>query len=153
MTPQAADLAQASRSELDKLFRQSPAGPIPAGKSRGTAMLMPGSWLDRVLQGLIRALFWKGKVFRPRTSDLKNRIGPFGTLLIRARVYAEKSWFADGPAVILDYSETSFVARKIRDEIREVAPGLYLGQVFWGKRRIALFMLELPAAAQAAAAA
>jgi hypothetical protein len=30
----------------------------------------------------------------------------------------------------------------IRDEIRQVAPGVYLGQVFWGKKRIALFMLE-----------
>lgn len=150
---QASDLARASRNELDTIFRKSPAGPIPVGKSRGTAMLIPGSWFDRVLQGLIRLLFWKGKIFAPATSDLKNRIGPFGIPLIRARVYTEKSWFADGPAVILDYSKTSFVAGKIRDEIREVTPGLYLGQVFWGKKRIALFMLEFPATARAAAAA
>ena len=51
---------------------------------------------------------------------------------------------ANGPAIILDYSKTSLVAGMIRDEIRQVGPGVYLGQVYWGKRRIALFMLEFP---------
>ena len=135
-------IARMSRSQLDQLFRDSPAGPIPAGRARGTAILLPGTALDRVTAAVVRALVWKGKVFSAATSDLKNRIGPLGTPLIRARVYQDKSWFADGPAIILDYSKTSLVARKIRDEIRLVGPGLYLGQVFWGKKRIALFMLE-----------
>jgi hypothetical protein len=143
--PQA--IARMARQELDRLFRQSPAGPIPAGRARGTAIVLPGSPLDRVISSLIRAFIWKGKVFDPRTGDLKNRMGPLGTLLIRARVYQERSWFADGQAVILDYSKTSLVARMIRDEIRQVSPGLYLGQVYWGKRRIALFMLEFASGA------
>jgi len=42
---------------------------------------------------------------------------------------------------VLDYSKTSFVARLIRDEIREVAPGRFLGIVYWGKRKIANFFL------------
>ncbi|HEY7611821.1 MAG TPA: hypothetical protein VH764_02405 [Gemmatimonadales bacterium] len=135
-------IARMSRSQLDQLFRDSPAGPVPAGRARGTAMLLPGSALDRAIAAVVRAVVWKGKVFSSATSDLKNRIGPLGTPLIRALVYQDKSWFADGPAIILDYSKTSLVARKIRDEIRQVGPGVYLGQVFWGKRRIALFMLE-----------
>ena len=132
------------RDELDALFRTSPAGIIPAGKSRGTAILAPGKGIDRLLQAMVRALWWKGKVFRPPTADLKNRIGPLGTLLIRARVYEDESWFSPGRAIILDYSKTSLLARKIRDEIRQVGPGVYLGQVFWGQKRIALFMLEFP---------
>ena len=135
-------VARMSRNELDRLFRDSPAGPIPAGRARGTAILLPGTAIDRVIAALVRALVWKGKIFSSATGDLKNRIGPLGTPLIRAKVYQEKSWFAQGPAVILDYSKTSLVARMIRDEIRQVAPGVYLGQVFWGKKRIALFMLE-----------
>ncbi len=99
----------------------------------------------RPLSQLIRALIWKGKVFNPASGDLKNLIGPFGMHLTRAVVYEEGSWFSPGPAIILDYSRTSFVAGKIRDEIREVEPGVYLGQVYWGKTRIALFMLEFPA--------
>jgi hypothetical protein len=135
-------IARMSRSQLDQLFRESPAGPIPAGRARGTAILFPGTALDRAIAALVRALVWKGKIFSSATGDLKNRIGPLGTPLIRARVYEDKCWFAHGPAIILDYSKTSLVARMIRDEIRQVAPGVYLGQVFWGKKRIALFMLE-----------
>jgi hypothetical protein len=137
-------LERMPRDELDALFHASPAGAIPVGKSRGTAILVPGKGVDRVLQALVRAFWWKGKVFRRATGDLKNRIGPLGTLLIRAKVYEDESWFAPGRAIILDYSKTSFVARKIRDEIRQVGPGVYLGQVFWGQKRIALFMLEFP---------
>ena len=141
-------LARTPRSRLDDLFRRSPPGPIPTGQARGTAMLLPGSPADRVLGALIRMLVWKGKVFNPQSGDLKNLLGPLGNRGIRARVYQDKSWFADGPAIILDYSRTSFVARMIRDEIREVSPGVYLGQVYWGKRRIALFTLEFPPESQ-----
>jgi hypothetical protein len=137
-------LRQMSRDELDALFRASAAGPIPIGRARGTAIVLPGSLVDRGIAALVRALCWQGKVFSPATGDLKNLIGPFGTQLIRARVYEDASWFAPGPAIILDYSTTSRVARMIRDEIRLVGPGVYLGQVYWGRRRIALFMLEFP---------
>jgi len=37
------------------------------------------------------------------------------------------------------------VAHWIRDEIRLVAPGLYLGLVFWDKERILGFALAEPA--------
>jgi hypothetical protein len=137
-------ITRMSRSELDQLFRSSPSGPIPTGQARGTAIVLPGSPINGVIAELIRALVWKGKLFQTATGDLKNRIGPLGMPLIRALVYQEQCWFANGPAIILDYSKTSFVARMIRDEIRQVGPGLYLGQVYWGKRRIALFMLEFP---------
>jgi hypothetical protein len=137
-------LAHMSRRGLDELFRRSPPGPIPAGRARGTAMAFPGSIVDGMLGRVVRALWWKGKVFDPKAGELRNLIGPLGYPAIRARVYQDQSWFADGPAIILDYSRTSFVAQKIRDEIRQVGPGLYLGQVYWGKRRVALFMLEFP---------
>ena len=137
-------ITRMSRSELDSLFRQSPPGPIPSGRARGTAIVFPGSPVDRLVAGLIRALCWKGKVFSPETHDLKNLIGPLALHLIRANVYEDQSWFASGRAIILDYSHTSLVAKMIRDEIRQVRPGLYLGQVYWGRRRIALFMLEFP---------
>ena len=147
MTANSTNLASASRSELDELFRSSPAGTIPVGRARGTAMVFPGSAVDRLVQELIRALIWKGKVFNPTTKDLRNLISPFGVQVIRAMVYEDGSWFSPGPAIILDYSKTSVVAGKIRDEIRQIAPGVYLGQVYWGKRRIALFMLEFPTGA------
>ena len=145
MTVQSVDLRTLSRAELDQIFRSSPPGSIPTGRSRGTALLAPGSALDGILRPLIRTLVWKGKVFRPQSEDLKNLLSPFAFRGIRARVYQGTSWFDDAPAIIIDYSCTSLVARMVRDEIRQVAPGLYLGQIFLWRKRIGLFMLELAA--------
>ena len=138
-----------SRSALDDAFRGGVPGTIPTGRTRGTAMLAPGTAVDRVLRPLIRALIWKGKVFRPETQDLKNLLSPFGVPGIRARVYEDLSWFDQAPAIIIDYSRTSLVARMIRDEIRQVAPGVYVGQIFLWKKRIGHFLLEQPAWARA----
>lgn len=149
MSVQVADLRSRSRAELDDIFRSAEPGPIPEGVSRGTAIIAPGSRIDGVLAALVRLFWWKGKIFRPGTRDLKNRILPFGVPAIRAEVYLDGSWFDDGEAIVLDYSRSSFVARKIRDEIRRVGPGLYLGQVFWGRKRLILFMLEFGDGARA----
>ncbi|HZD06290.1 MAG TPA: hypothetical protein VE173_15375 [Longimicrobiales bacterium] len=143
------DLRSRSKAELDDIFRSAEPGPIPRGISRGTAIIAPGSKLDGFLAALVRMFWWKGKIFRPETRDLKNRISPFGLPLIRAEVYLDDSWFADGDAIVLDYSKSSLVARMIRDEIRQVGPNLYLGQVYWGKKRLILFMLQFGPAAEA----
>lgn len=126
-----ADLMTMSQSELDDLYRgiDSP-GQIPVGTTEGTAVLLPGRRFGAPLRRIAGLLLWKGKIFSPESSDLQNRISPFGFRAIRARVYAGESWMDDHEAIILDYSTTSFVARWIRDEIREVAPGLWLGKVF-----------------------
>src|SRR5438067_2044871 len=121
--------------ELDALFQSSPAGAIPRGRGKGTVIALPGTPLALPLDRILGRLFWHGKVFHPSTQDLQNVILPFGLRAIRAQVYAGDSWLDDRPCVVLDYSKTSTVAGWIRDEIREVAPGLYLG-VVWGVGRL-----------------
>ena len=138
------DPSRMSRAELDDLFHNGTPGPTPVGRTRGTAMLAPATAADSVLRPLIRALIWKGKVFRPDSEDLKNLLSPFGIPGIRARVYEDGSWFDHRPAIIIDYSRTSLVARMIRDEIRNVAPGVWVGQIFLWKKRIGHFLLEQP---------
>jgi hypothetical protein len=132
-----------TQQQLDEMFTQSTSGPIPSGDSQGTAIVMPGSFVSPIAAALARALFWKGKVFDPSTHELRNKLTPFAIRLIRANVYRGASWLDGKEAIVLDYSKTSFVAGKIRDEIREVAPGVYLGKVWWGKRRIADFALQV----------
>lgn len=132
-----------SQGDLDALFTIAPTGPIPVGDTQGTAIFMPGTfiaWLVRLLVGLF---FWKGKVFTPATKDLRNKLSPFSIRGIRAMVYMGESWLDGKRVIVIDYSKTSFVAGKIRDEIREVAPGIYLGKVWWGKKRIADFALKV----------
>lgn len=152
MSVTADELRSMSRRELDELFRSSPAGVVPRGPSRGTALILPGTVLDPLLRGLVRLLVWKGKKFRTDpdgSASLKNFISPLSLELFRAEVYPDESWFSEGPAVILDYSDSSILVRMIRDEIRQVGDGLYLGQVFLWKKRVILFMLEFPTAVPA----
>ena len=137
------DLVDMSGDQLDELFRSSPAGEIPNGDAEGKVLV--GSDDDDVsdkVAWIARTLAWKGKVFNREKGDLKNKILPFGIKAVRAKVYKEASWFDGEETIVLDYSKTSFFARKVRDEIREVAPGLFLGLVYWKKDKVLHFSLD-----------
>lgn len=138
-------LLDMSEAELDDLFRASPAGEIPRGEARGTVIVAPGTELSEVAAKLIHLIAWKGKVFDPDGGELRNELTPLGIDLVRAKVYKAASWFDGNEAIILDYSRTSLVARWIRDEIREIAPGVYLGIVYWDRDKTINFALEFPA--------
>ncbi len=132
-------------SELDALFGASPAGPIPEGEARGAAIVCPGGLgvFARILAWFARWFLWQGKVFDPGGGCLRNRVTSFGFRAIKARVYSGASWFDGKACIVIDYSKTSWIARTIRDEIRLVAPGLYLGQVYMGRRRKPLLKFSL----------
>ena len=134
-----------SDDQLDDLFRKSPAGEIPEGEGEGTAIIKPGSDISDDIARFVHLFTWKGKVFDPASGTLKNKILPLGHKAIIAKVYKDKSWFDEKPCIVLDYSKTSLVAKWIRDEIREVAPGIYLGIVYWGKKKLIHFALKFPA--------
>ena len=85
---------------------------------------------------------WKGKVFDAKAGFLRNIILPLGVKAIVARVYKDPSWLDGKECIVLDYSETSLVASHVRDEIREVEPGFYLGKVYWDKARLIDFSLD-----------
>jgi hypothetical protein len=145
MTEQALDpmsLLRRSQTELDELYKKSSVGAIPDGNSQGTALIFPNSFIANVLALFIRLFIWQGKVFFREQSFLLNKITLFRLQAIKAQVYQGESWLCDGEAIILDYSKTSFLAHNIRDEIREIAPNLYLGQAYWGKTRVLSFVLE-----------
>lgn len=131
----AGGLLEMSAVQLDALFQGAPAGGVPAGHGKGTVLIFPGSLVAKPLSWALGQLFWHGKLFHADTRDLQNEILPLGIQAIRAKVYEADSWLDDRPCVVLDYSKSSKVAGWIRDEIREVAPGLYLGLV-WGVGRI-----------------
>ena len=136
------DLLEMEKEALDELFRQSPAGELPDGDADGILLVAPGSAVSGLASRIVNLVAWRGKVFRRAKGDLKNKILPLGIKAVRARVYKDPSWFDGKETIVLDYSKTSFVARKVRDEIREVSPGVYLGLVFWERDKIALFALK-----------
>jgi hypothetical protein len=134
-----------SPDELDDVFRRSPAGPIPNGECDGTAIAFAGTEFAEIAAKLAHLLAWKGKVIDAEHGVLRNRITPFDLQAIQATIYRQASWFDDKECIVLDYSHTSLVAHWVRDEIREVAKGLYLGLVFWQRTRILYFTLRVPA--------
>jgi hypothetical protein len=137
-------LMKMSQAELDDLFRKSPAGPIPDGEAEGTAIIAPGTVLEETAAKFIHFFAWQGKVFDADKGELRNRISPFGVHAIIAKVYQDKSWFDQKDCIALDYSKTSLLAHWIRDEIRQVGPGVYLGIVYWGKKKLIDFALKFP---------
>jgi hypothetical protein len=133
-----------TRDELDDLFRSSPPGPIPTGEARGTVISHPGTEFAEIAAKLVHLIAWQGKVFDPAKGELLNEISPLHLDRIRAKVYNDTSWFDGQDCIVLDYSKTSLVAHWIRDEMRLVSPGVYLGIVYWDKTRILNFALEFP---------
>jgi hypothetical protein len=129
------------RSELGDVFRGGSTS-IPDGRGRGTVLIGTGGAPARAIAVLTYALAWRGKVVDAKAGRLKNLMSPLGVPAIAAQVYEDASWYDGEPCVVLDYSRTSWVARRIRDEIREVSPGVFLGLVFVGRRLVLNFALE-----------
>jgi hypothetical protein len=137
-----ADLLKMPQGDLDALFTASPPGPVPDGESNGTAIIASGTMYSAEIATMVNHFAWQGKVFDSKAGLLRNRIGPMGVNAIVAKVYQDTSWLDAKPCIVLDYSETSFVAHWIRDEIRLIEPGLYLGVVYWAQTRLIHFALQ-----------
>jgi hypothetical protein len=135
-------LVPASRSELGRLFGSGRVGAIPDGRGRGTVLLGTGGIAARLAAYLGYALAWRGKVVNSRTARLKNILTPLAIQAIEAEIYQQDSWYDGEPCIVLDYSKTSVVAHYVRDEIREIAPGVFLGLVFLGRRHLLDFALD-----------
>jgi len=138
------DLLHMSQAQLDDLFKSKPAGAIPNGEAKGTAIIAPGTAYSAEIAEFISIFAWRGKTFDGQRGVLTNRILPFGLNAIVATVYKDKSWLDGQECIVLDYSRTSLVAHWIRDEIRQITPTLYLGKVYWDKNRLIDFSLEFP---------
>jgi hypothetical protein len=150
-----AALRRMSYTELSELYRNARKPDFISdldGHARGAMLAWrrprtgPVAWLLRVFGG--SASFpWEGKSFECTSDE--------GTGINRVNFFGKRTWFPfktrfdasflDGkPAFVLDYSGPGNppLIRSIVDEVREVAPGLYLGPAalnFRGRPRPVLF--------------
>ena len=120
-------LVRLSPAELDQLYTNAAPGAIPGGKVRGRTIPYPGTKLAAPASKASK-LIWQGKIFDGSRSMAVNRF--FGIKMIKANVGYGESWLDGRPSIILDYSQTSIVYANYRDEVREIAPGLYLGLMY-----------------------
>jgi len=140
----ASQLMSMSEKQLDDLFSASRAGDIPNGEADGTAIAASGTAFSPEIASVINIFTWQGKTFDAAHGTLTNRISSFGVNAIIAQVYKGESWFDNKECIVLDYSKTSLVAKHVRDEIRQIGPGAYLGLVYWDKKRTIHFFLQFP---------
>jgi hypothetical protein len=137
-----AQLMKMSQDQLDELFRNSPAGDIPAGEGDGTALMAPGTAFSEIAAKLIHLFAWQGKVFDPVAGELRNKILPVGIEALLAKVYKGQSWVDGKECIVVDYSQTQSLAPWGRDEIRQVGPKLYLGIAYLDKLKLWDFALD-----------
>src|SRR4026207_417824 len=121
-----AKLLTLSQTDLDTIFTNSPVGNIPDGEAEGPAIVAPGTAFSSTIAHFVSHFAWQGKVFDAKKGVLKNKILPFGLTAIIAKAYHGPSWIEGKECIVLDYSDTSLLAQWIRDEIRQIEPGLYL---------------------------
>ena len=142
MAYDAAQLLTMTQKELDDLFTASPSGDIPDGPAKGTAIIAPDTRYSATIAEVVNLFGWQGKVFDAQKGVLKNSITLFHVQAIVAKVYKGASWLDGKECIVLDYSDTSIVAHYVRDEIRLIGPGFYLGKVYWKKDRLIDFCLQ-----------
>jgi hypothetical protein len=114
--------------ELEQIYHQAEPGAVPDGYAPGRAIYCPDSLLTPARSRVTRTL-WHGKLFCSADGTLINQ-WCLGVHAIRARVYYGTSWLDGKPSIIMDYCGMSHVWANVRDELREVAPGLYLGIMY-----------------------
>lgn len=151
------DLAAATLEDLEARYRAAPAPPTMHavdGALVGRMLAIRG--LPGALAGPVRrwaassSFVWEGKTFRA-TNDQRgvghNRVA-VPRVLGRQDLFPFETRFAassiDGaPALILDYDldvNPGYI-RRIHDELREVAPGLFLGPAMWKTARAPRLLL------------
>jgi hypothetical protein len=152
-------------SELAELYRRAtvPALGAVRGDLRGRMLAWPALERRAALSDLLRAFAsspafpWRGKTFRPHDDERgegKNRVVSDRLRLFRFDTFVAPSRAGCGDAVQLDYDVDGNPAliRRIKDEIRELEPGLWLGQAYLQtKRRDVLWLYFALASAPGAA--
>ena len=124
-------LAGMSWPELECLYRSAGAGAAPEGFAEGRAIYCPCGRFSGARDRLTDFV-WRGKVFDGAGGCLVNQWR--GVRAIRARVCRGPSLLDGNPSILMDYHDTSWVWSDVRDEMREVAPGLYLGRMYRCKK-------------------
>lgn len=135
------DLLRFPAARLEALYRAAPCPPLSAldGDLRGRMLAWPGA--GRATGLALRSLAgrswfpWRGKSFRPLSGDAGegiNRVISDARRWYRFETRLGPSLCDGREALLLDYDlpTNPFFIRPIKDEVRTLQPGLFLGQAW-----------------------
>jgi hypothetical protein len=109
--------------ELEEVFASAPGCAVPVGFGRGEVLLRTDARHARMKARMTNCV-WKGKRFA-EDGSFTNQWAGFRAL--HSCLAVGPSWLDEMPCVILEYPEGTPLFGNTRDELREVAPGLWLG--------------------------
>ena len=121
-----AQLRKMNECELTRLFESAAPGELPTGYGRGHVIRMTDAKLPRV-QARAFGLAWKGKHFEADGAFI-NQFAGFKALPGNVELGASSH---DGkPCIVTQYPPGTPVFGNTWDELRQVAPGLYLARLY-----------------------
>jgi hypothetical protein len=119
------NLVRSDRATLEALYSNGSVTTPPPGFAPGKAIPDPGT-RKAVRKSRTIGILWKGKVFSD--GQMINRLAG-GREAVTASVYVGESWLDGKPSLILDYAGHKRFG-DVRDEMREVSPGVYVGLTY-----------------------
>lgn len=120
-------LRQATPGGWEGLFREGVTDGGPVGTTRGTVLYADDARFPRV-KARLQGTLWKGKVFHGDGTFTNRWIG--GVRAGTADTAVEPSWLDGQPSLVVRYSPSALVFRNVRDELRQVGPGVWLGRSY-----------------------
>lgn len=96
----------------------------PVGKLRGRVLWVDDATFPRA-RGRAQSVLWRGKEF-DCDGSFTNRF--LGFTALPSRGFLAESWTDGAAAFVMDYPPGTPVFGRYRDEVREVAPGVWLGR-------------------------
>jgi hypothetical protein len=112
--------------ELQQLFSDSDMGRPLVGYGRGRLICSTDKH-PRVRIAMTNTL-WRGKTAAEDGSFVNHWIG--GVDVIDSRYVVGPSWIDGKPAMLFEYPPGTPICGNMHDELREVAPGLYIGPLY-----------------------
>ena len=124
--PSAAALHAATPCCWEALFRQGALGCGPLGPTRGAVLYADGK-LPR-LRARLQGVVWKGKTFHGDGTFTNRWLG--GVHAVSAGAHVEPSWLDGQPCLVMQYAPDAPVFGNVRDELRQIAPDVWLGRSY-----------------------
>jgi hypothetical protein len=119
-------LQRLNQHQLEQLFAAAEAPSIPVGFNRGQVLMLTGRAFPRT-GAWVAGLVWKGKHFDEDGHFINQWLG-FRALQSQAGL--APSWYDGRPCLVMQYPPGTPLFGNMRDEFREVGPGLYLGRAY-----------------------
>lgn len=121
------DLQKMSACELGELYAVSEVGTPFSGPMEGKILIITDAKFPK-LRAKFQNIAWKGKNAQPDGTFVNRWVG--GIEKIGSRYEIAPSWVDGKPAIVVEYPSDTKLLWNMRDEVREVAPGLYMGPIY-----------------------